>query len=205
MLGGPLEATEPRRGAVGRAKTDRGDQTPAAGDRPLQVVVMGVTGTGKSTIGALVAADLGVDLIEGDAYHPPTNIDKMSSGRALTDEDRRAWLETLAGLLVEEQARGRTAVLACSALRRAYRDILRGDLPVDEVFFVHLHAAFEVLDARMRAREHFMPPSLLESQLDTLEELEDDEQGMVVDVAEPVEATMDKVRSALADWRATLT
>lgn len=171
-----------------------------AGTSP-QIVVMGVTGTGKSTVGALVADDLGVDLIEGDSYHPPANIEKMSSGRPLTDDDRRPWLEKLAGLVAAERAAGRTAVLACSALRRAYRDILRGDIPADEVFFVHLHADFDVLDARMRSREHFMPPALLQSQFDTLEPLESDEAGVVVDVALPVDEVMDRVREALEAWR----
>ena len=171
-------------------------------DGPPQVVVMGVTGTGKSTIGALVAADLGVDLIEGDAYHPPSNLEKMSSGRPLTDEDRRPWLETLAGLLAMERAEGRTAVLTCSALRRAYRDILRADIPAREVFFVHLHAAFDVLDQRMRTREHFMPPSLLQSQLDTLEPLEPDEAGVLVDVGLSVDEVIEQVRASLAEWQA---
>lgn len=169
---------------------------------PLQVVVMGVTGTGKSTIGALVATDLGVGLIEGDAYHPPANIEKMSSGQPLTDEDRRPWLETLAGLLAAERAEGRTAVLACSALRRSYRDVLRGDLPAPDVFFVHLHATFDLLDRRMRTRQHFMPPSLLQSQFDTLEPLEPDETGVLVDVALSLEEVMEQVRAALAQWRA---
>lgn len=171
-------------------------------DGPLQVVVMGVTGTGKSTIGALAAADLGVDLIEGDAYHPPSNIEKMSSGQPLTDEDRRPWLETLAGLLAAERSEGRTAVLTCSALRRSYRDLLRGDIPAPEVFFVHLHGAFDVLDRRMRSRQHFMRPSLLQSQLDTLEPLEPDEAGVLVDVALPVDEVMRQVRAALAEWQA---
>ncbi|HEX6249031.1 MAG TPA: gluconokinase, partial [Nocardioidaceae bacterium] len=99
-------------------------------------------------------------------------------------------------------AEGRSTVLACSALRRPYRDILRGDIPADEVFFVHLHADFDVLDRRMRAREHFMPASLLQSQLDTLEPLEADETGVVVDVALPVDDVMRQVREALAAWRA---
>jgi gluconokinase len=162
-----------------------------------------VTGTGKSTIGALVAADLGVELIEGDSYHPPANIEKMSSGDPLTDEDRRPWLETLAGLVAVAGTEARTAVLTCSALRRAYRDILRGDIPSDEVFFVHVHADFDVLDARMRAREHFMPPTLLQSQLDTLEPLEPDEAGVLVDVALPVDEVMVRIREALDAWRSS--
>jgi gluconokinase len=166
-------------------------------DRPLHVVAMGVAGTGKSTIGELVAADLGVDLIEGDSFHPESNIDKMSAGQPLTDEDRQPWLQRLAELVAAEHEQGRSSVLACSALRRRYRDILRGELPAGSMFFVHLHADFTVLEARMRSREHFMPPSLLRSQFDTLEPLEDDEDGVVVDVALAVEEVMAEVRGAL--------
>lgn len=158
---------------------------------------MGVSGTGKSTIGKLVAEHLGVELIEGDSYHPPHNIAKMSAGQPLTDEDRRPWLEKLAALLAAESRQGRPAVLTCSALRRSYRDILRGDLPADTLFFVHLHAETEVLDARMRTRDHFMPASLLRSQLETLEPLEEDETGVVVDVAQSVEETMAQLRAEL--------
>lgn len=178
-------------------------RAPARSTGPLQVVVMGVAGTGKSTIGALVAADLGVELIEGDDHHPPSNIEKLSTGQPLTDEDRWPWLETLARMLAEEREAGRSAVLTCSALRRAYRDLLRGEIPTDEVFFVHLHGSFEVLDERMRGRGHFMPAALLQSQLDTLEPLDADEAGVLVDVALPVEEVMEQVRAALARWRAT--
>jgi gluconokinase len=175
-----------------------GDVSEGQTDRPLHVVAMGVAGTGKSTIGELVAADLGVDLIEGDAFHPQSNIDKMSSGQPLTDEDRQPWLQRLAELVAAEHEQGRSSVLACSALRRRYRDILRGELPEGTMFFVHLHADFAVLDARMQTREHFMPPSLLQSQFDTLEPLEDDEDGVTVDVALSVEEVMAEVRGALA-------
>lgn len=173
--------------------------THAAG--ALQLVVTGVAGTGKSTVGERLADALGADLIEGDAHHSPSDVERMTSGQPLTDEDRRPWLETLARLLAAERAQGRSAVLACSALRRSYRDILRGDLPTQEVFFVHLHADFEVLDRRMRARAHFMPPSLLRSQLDTLEPLDADEAGVAVDAALPVEEVVKQVRAALAQWR----
>ena len=158
---------------------------------------MGVSGTGKSTIGALLASVLDVPFVEGDAFHPPADVEKMSAGRPLSDEDRRHWLETLAALLAAEHAAGRSTVLACSALRRLYRDILRGDLPSKDVFFVHLDGSFDVLDARMRGRDHFMPPSLLQSQLDLLEPLESDEAGVRVDVALPVDEVVRRVRGAL--------
>ena len=151
------------------------------------VVVMGVTATGKSAVGAGIADALDVPLIEGDTHHPRANIEKMSSGLPLNDEDRWPWLDILAGILAEDHRDGRSSVLACSALRRVYRDRLRGDLPEGEVFFVHLTGSRELLEERMRAREHFMPVSLLDSQLETLEPLEPDEHGAVVDVAPPVE------------------
>ena len=153
----------------------------------LHVVVMGVSGTGKSRIGAGIAAALGVPLTEGDQHHPRANIEKMASGVPLTDEDRGPWLDVLAGLLADDDRAGRTSVLACSALRRVYRDRLRGDLPPSDVFFVHLSGSRELLRERMSGRRHFMPVTLLDSQLATLEPLEPDEHGSVVDVAPPVE------------------
>lgn len=165
---------------------------------PGHVVVMGVAGTGKSAVGQRLAEHLGVELVEGDAFHPRRNIEKMSSGEPLTDEDRRPWLEGLAAVLAERQANGTPTVLACSALRRGYRDILRGTLPSGSVFFIHLHADVDVLERRMRARTaHFMPPALLRSQLDTLEPLESDEDGVLVDVGVPLDEVVARVREAL--------
>jgi gluconokinase len=153
----------------------------------LHVVVMGVAGTGKSAVGRGIAEALDVPLTEGDEHHPRANIEKMSSGVALTDEDRWPWLDVLAGLLADDHREGRTSVLACSALRRVYRDRLRGDLPDDAVFVVHLQGSRELLEERMSSREHFMPVTLLDSQFATLEPLEPDEHGAVVDIAAPVE------------------
>jgi gluconokinase len=168
---------------------------------PVQVVVMGVSGTGKSAVGAGLAEGLGLPLVEGDEHHPPSNIEKMSSGEPLTDEDRRPWLEALAEILADATAGGRQIVLACSALRRSYRDILRAGAPPGSVCFVHLHGDFAVIEERVRDREHFMPPTLLRSQFDTLEPLEDDEVGFEVDVAPPlaevVAAALDGLRSPL--------
>ena len=156
-------------------------------DATLHVVVMGVSGTGKSVVGRRIAAELGVPLVEGDSHHPRSNIEKMSAGVPLTDQDRMPWLRTLAGLVADQHALGHPTVLACSALRRSYRDVLRGTLPEGVVFFVHLDAPYDVLEARMNEREHFMPASLLRSQVDTLEPLEEDEHGVVVDVTPPLE------------------
>ena len=165
---------------------------------PLAIVVMGVSGTGKSSVAALVAEALEIDFVEGDSHHPESNITKMSEGTPLTDEDRWPWLEILAGLAHEEVAAGRSLVLTCSALKRSYRDVLRAGVTDGRVFFVHLHADLEVLSERMQQRtKHFMPTSLLTSQLETLEPLEDDETGVVVDVTPPLSdvaaATLDAI------------
>lgn len=164
------------------------------------VVVMGVSGTGKTTVGELLAQRLGRRFIEGDALHPPANIAKMSAGHPLDDEDRRPWLEALSDLLAQSDREGRPTVLTCSALRRRYRDLLRAGLSTDaEPFFVHLHAHAEVLQARMETRKHFMPGSLLRSQFDTLEPLADDESGAMFDVTAPVEDVVAQVLATL--WR----
>ena len=148
---------------------------------------MGVSGTGKTTVAARLAEHFGWEFIEGDSLHPPANIAKMSAGIPLDDDDRRPWLEALSLLLAFHHDDGLSNVLTCSALKRGYRDVLRARVP-DEgaVFFVHLAAPFEVLRERMESREHFMPPSLLQSQFDTLESLGDDELGVVVDVSQPL-------------------
>lgn len=159
---------------------------------------MGVSGTGKSTVGRLLAARLGRTFVEGDDLHPPENIAKMSAGHALDDDDRRPWLLTLAGVLAEHHAAGRAPVLTCSSLRRSYRDLLRSGLPPEAgPYFVHLHAPADVLQQRVESREHFMPPSLLRSQLDTLELLGADEAGTTYDVRQPAEAVVERVLADL--------
>jgi gluconokinase len=156
------------------------------------IVVMGVSGCGKSTTGAALAARLGWDLIEGDSFHPPANVAKMKAGHPLNDEDRRPWLEALAAELAAREAAGRHAVLCCSALRRSYREILRKGAP--GVWFVHVHGPRELLAERLGAREgHFFPPALLQSQLDTLEPLGPDEDGIVIDLALPVARQVDEI------------
>lgn len=147
--------------------------------RPPGVVVMGVSGTGKSTVGRLLADRLGVPFADADDLHSPANIAKMSAGIALTDEDRAPWLAAVGGWLRERMAEQTGGVIACSALRRSYRDIVRAAVP--EVFFVHLSADRDALVARMsRRRGHYMPVSLVDSQLRTLEPLGADEHGAVV-------------------------
>ncbi len=150
------------------------------------VIVMGVSGSGKTTVGQGLAKELGFELIEGDDYHPPGNVQKMAAGIPLTDEDRRPWLQTLAELLADRHARGHGTVLACSALRRAYRDVLRSAVPADETFVILLEADAATLRSRMASRTgHYMPPALLESQLATLEPLQLDERGVVLNATRP--------------------
>lgn len=161
----------------------------------MHVVVMGVTATGKTTIGERLADELGCEFVEGDSLHPRRNIEKMEHGIPLTDEDRWPWLQAIADLVAARDVEGISTVVTCSALRRAYRDALRDAAPT---FFVHLHAPFEVLEGRMTLRtKHFMPTSLLQSQFDTLEDLEDDESGAVVDVSPPVDEVVEEAVNAV--------
>ena len=146
----------------------------------LHVVVMGVAGTGKSTVARAVADDLDLLMADGDDLHPPANIAKMAAGHPLDDGDRGPWLEALAEWTARAHEADRPTALACSALRRSYREVLRGAVP-EPTIFVHLAGSQEVLASRMANRTHFMPPSLLGSQLRTLEPLEDDEVGGMVD------------------------
>lgn len=150
-------------------------------------VVMGVSGSGKSTLARSLADELGADFIEGDALHPPANIARMATGVPLTDADRFDWLRSLAAELQRAREDGRSVVLACSALKRIYRDLLRAADP--ELLFLHLDGATELLESRMRARSgHYMPVSLLQSQLDTLEPPGADERAVRLDAAQPLPA-----------------
>jgi gluconokinase len=145
------------------------------------IVLMGVSGCGKSSVGPPLAAALGVDYVEGDALHPAENIERMRSGTPLTDADRQGWLHTLAARLATASAESRGLVLACSALKRSYRDTLRGGAPGLQL--VHLHGPRELLARRMAERSgHYMPASLLDSQLATLEPPGPDEGALAIDV-----------------------
>ena len=155
-------------------------------------VLMGVSGSGKTTIARGVAEREGWLLVEGDAFHPPANVAKMHAGTPLTDEDRWPWLQAIAREIDAMQAQGQSAVVACSALKRAYRDILIGNRP--HVVLVYLHGTKALIAERLAARKgHFMPPELLDSQFATLEEPGEDEHAVVVSIAEPADAIVDEV------------
>lgn len=150
------------------------------------VIVMGVSSCGKSTVGKQLGESLGLVFRDGDDMHPAANIEKMSAGHALNDADRWPWLEAI-GQWMQGQTEG--AIVGCSALKRSYRDLIRTHAP--DTVFVHLHGSYELLLERMQNRAgHFMPVSLLQSQFETLEELGEDEPGIVLDVAQnPAELT----------------
>lgn len=149
---------------------------------PQHIVVMGVSGAGKTTTGLALAARLGWPFVEGDAFHPQANVDKMAHGTPLTDADREPWLRALAERIAAAEARGESSVLGCSSLKRSYRDILRSGAP--RVRFLHVHGSRDLLAERLNHRAgHFFPPKLLDSQLATLEPLAPDEDGAVIDMA----------------------
>jgi gluconokinase len=153
------------------------------------IVVMGVSGSGKTTVGEALAQAVGWRFVEGDSFHPRANVEKMSAGIPLDDDDRRPWLEALAAEIGRDEAAGRSSVVGCSALKRAYRDILRTGAP--RVRFLHVHASRDLLAERVAHRPgHFFPASLLDSQLATLEPLGPGEDGIVVDVAEDLDTVV---------------
>jgi len=144
---------------------------------------MGVSGSGKSLIGAALARALRIDFVEGDAYHSAENVKRMTSGVPLTDEDRAQWLQSLAARIREARAAGTGLVMTCSALKRAYRDVLRAGAP--ELRFVFLRGSPTLLAQRIANRRgHFMPPSLLDSQLATLQEPSPEEAAWVCDISD---------------------
>ncbi len=160
------------------------------------VVVMGVSGSGKTTIAERLAAAEGWTLLEGDSFHPPANVAKMASGTPLTDEDRWPWLRAIAAAIDAYRARGESAVVACSALRRAYRDILIGERK--DVRLVYLRGSQALIAARLRARKgHFMPPALLDSQFRTLEEPGPDENPITVAVGGTPDDIVQSIREGL--------
>lgn len=164
------------------------------------VVVMGVSGSGKTTVGRLLADRLGWQYQEGDALHPPENVAKMSAGTPLTDADRIPWLHRIAARIDDWRSRGESGVVTCSALKRAYRDIIIGNRP--DVGLVHLKGSRELIGQRMAARQgHFMPPALLDNQFATLQEPAPEERAIVVDVGSTPVVIVDEVVRRLAERR----
>lgn len=162
----------------------------------MSLVIMGVSGSGKSTIAALVAERAGATYIDADDLHPASNVEKMASGIPLTDDDRMPWLAAVGDVIAAH--RGTRVVVACSALKRAYRDAIRAR--AEGVVFAQLDGARDLLAARMGARaDHFMPLTLLDSQIATLEPLASDEDGVIVDIALPPAEIADAI---LARWLA---
>ena len=152
------------------------------------IVVMGVSGSGKSTVGAALAQRLRVPFADADDFHPPASIAKMTAGVPLDDDDRHPWLETIGDWLAEHPAGG---VMSCSALKRTYRDQLRRHRP--DVEFLHLSGSADVVARRQASRPgHFMPASLVNSQFERLEPLEPDEPGITIDVEQSVDSIVDE-------------
>ena len=178
------------------AATTAGGTVPTGGPYAADpvLVVMGVSGSGKSTVAALLAERLGWDSYEGDDLHPDENVAKMAAGTPLDDDDRAPWLDTVSSWIVEHAMAGVPGVITCSALKRKYRDVLREH----NVVFVYLRGSRDLLGDRMAAREgHFMPTALLDSQVATLEPPEADERHVVVDAGRAPEDEADDVIRAL--------
>ena len=192
---------------VPAASACRAAEAPAASPKPVpeqptttaaaapQLVVMGVSGCGKSSVGAGLAQALGVEFVEGDLLHPPHNVALMAAGIPLGDEDRAGWLASIGQRLGRAQAAGQGLVVSCSALKRRYRDGLRAACP--GLRFVYLHGPAALLRQRMAGRSgHYMPASLLDSQLATLEPPAADEQALILDIGP---GSAEVVAAALAE------
>ncbi len=162
---------------------------------PVIVILFGVSGTGKSTLGQMLADELGWKFYEGDDFHSQTNIDKMHAGLPLTDQDRRPWLESLRGLIERCLVAIQNAVLTCSALKKSYRSYLRVN---DEVKFVYLRGSYELIANQLQQRHgHFMNPELLQSQFATLEEPEAGEGVIVIELGRSPRELVDEIRKEL--------
>jgi len=157
------------------------------------LVLMGVSGCGKTTVGKILASQLGWVFYDADDFHPQSNVEKMRAGQALTDEDRWPWLDRLNALLRSSEVGGEDAIMACSALRQVYRDRLAQGCK--DVRWCFLKGTFELIQSRLAARKgHYMNPSLLQSQFATLEEPVD---AIVIDITGPPEALADRIRESI--------
>jgi gluconokinase len=157
------------------------------------IIVMGVSGSGKSTVGQMLAEALAWPFYDGDDFHPPANVEKMSNGIPLTDDDRAGWLAALAQLIHGLEQDGRSGVIACSALKQSYRDTLRAD--TSNVQFVYLKGEYALLLKRLQARKgHYMRPEMLQSQFAALEEPKN---ALIVDIERPAEEIVRQIKQAL--------
>jgi gluconokinase len=164
--------------------------------RPVALIVMGVSGCGKSTVGERLAERLGWPFRDGDGFHPPENVEKMRSGTPLTDADRWPWLDAIAAWIDGQRRRGEHGVIACSALKRAYRDRLRAGH--EDVRFVFLDGDRSLIASRLAARKgHYMPASLLDSQFATLERPTPDENALTISIVPPPDEIVDGVLKEL--------
>lgn len=173
-----------------------------SGEKPL-IVVMGVAGSGKTTIASGLAEKLGVPFVEGDSLHPAANVKKMSGGIPLTDEDRWPWLEAIGERMEVERVTGHGVVVSCSALRHVYRDCLRKKVN-GKVHFILLDGSRELITDRMKQRKgHFMPPALMDSQFATLEKPSADEDAVILDISHPISALLAEALQSLASETAS--
>lgn len=164
----------------------------ASGGRPAVVVVMGVASSGKTSLGERLAERLGWPFRDADSFHPPENVAKMAGGTPLNDDDRKPWLAAIAAWIDDLRAKGEHGIVTCSALKRAYRQVIVGDRP--DVALVYLKGSRELIGRRMAARQHhFMPPALLDSQFAALEEPGDGEKPLVVSVEDSKDAIVQDV------------
>ncbi len=160
------------------------------------IIVMGVSGCGKSTVAALLAGRLGWEFTEGDALHPAGNVEKMRQGIPLTDADREPWLREIASTIGGWRAAGKPGIVACSSLRRSYREIIAGG--AEDVRFVYLRGSFTLIEQRLATRQgHYMPVSLLDSQFATLEEPAPDEPAITIDTGAPAGELVNEVLGTL--------
>lgn len=156
------------------------------------IIVMGVSGVGKTTIGTALANDLSWGFADADEFHPPANIEKMSRGIPLNDEDRQPWLEAIRSYMIERMNKGESGVVTCSALKQKYRDVLQVN---DDVKFVYLKGDYDLILKRMRSRQHFMKPEMLKSQFEALEEPQG---AVVVDVEKETREIVEMIKRELA-------
>ena len=166
----------------------------------IAIVVMGVSGCGKTTVASALARRLGWDFVEADALHPAANVEKMRAGTPLTDDDRWPWLDAIAARIEAGREEGRVSVVACSALKKRYRERLSGGR--GDVRFVYLKGEYDTILPRLAARSgHYMPASLLKSQFEALEEPAGDEHAVTLDIKAPVLDLLDRVTAELAAHR----